>query len=234
MSATDITNDYNNFDPGPKHPCASGNNPYAPLASTVFESAGSTVSDDSAGTFNLTPSSSYTCNSTSGASVGQLQWNNTTKVLTINGNIFIDGALTISQALTYSGVGAIEVAGTITFTANNVTVCAAANCDFTQWQGNSGNNSMLTLASLISNATPAVYFQQNHQTFQGSLWTQPSSSLSFAFNGDILQGPISIGKFDTSLNNAILEPLPVINNMPTGAPLPPNTGVSIGPLVITK
>ncbi len=235
VSATDITNDYANFDPGPKHPCASGNNPYAPLASTVFESAGSTVSDNSAGTFNLTPvGSSYTCNSTSGATKGQLQWNSGTNTLTINGNIFIDGNLTISQALTYTGVGAIEVAGTITFSANNVKVCANATCDFTQWQGNSGNTSMLTLASLIANASPAVNFAQNHQVFQGSLWTQPSSSISFAFNGDDLQGPISVGKLDTSLNNATFEPLPVIQNMPTGAPLPPNTGVSIGPLVTTK
>ena len=175
----------------------------------------------------MTPSSSYTCNSTGGASVGQLQWNNTTKVLTINGSIFIDGSLTINQSLTYTGTGIVEVAGTITLVGNSTTVCAIAGCSFTNWQGTSGNNQMLTLASLASNAT-AVTFQDNTQTFQGSLWTQPSSSLTFIKNGDSLQGPISIGKFDSTFNNATLQPLPVIKNMPVGAPVPPNTGASLG------
>jgi len=45
---------------------------------------------------------------------------------------------------------------------------------------------------------------------------------------------MSIGKFDNSFNNAVFIPLPVIKNMPVGAPLPPNTGATVGSLVITK
>jgi Tfp pilus assembly protein PilX len=231
VSATDIASDYANFDPGPSHPCASGSNPYAPLASSVFDN--NATQNNSAGTFTLTPGSNYTCNSVSGSSVGQLQWNNTTKVLTINGNVFIDGSLLINQALTYTGTGVIELAGTITISGNGTTVCAVANCTATNWQGTSGNNQMLTLASLATNTT-AITFVNNAETFQGSLWTQPSSSMTFIKNGVTVQGPISIGKFDATFNNAVLAPLPVIKNMPTGAPLPPNTGVSIGPLVTTK
>jgi hypothetical protein len=93
---------------------------------------------------------------------------------------------------------------------------------------------MLTLASLIQNATPAIQFTDNSQIFQGSLWCQPSSSLNFVKNGVSIQGPISIGKFDASFNNAVFKPLPVIKNMPVGAPVPPNTSASIGPLTVTK
>ena len=48
------------------------------------------------------------------------------------------------------------------------------------------------------------------------------------------EGPISIGGFDATFNNASFYPLPVIKNMPVGAPLPPNTGVTVGPLIVTK
>jgi hypothetical protein len=41
---------------------------------------------------------------------------------------------------------------------------------------------------------------------------------------------MSIGKFDATFNNAALQPLPVIKNMPIGAPVPPNTGATLGTL----
>ena len=71
-------------------------------------------------------------------------------------------------------------------------------------------------------------------TWQGSLWTQPSSQMTFVKNGVTVEGPISIGGFDATFNNACFQPLPVIKNMPTGAPIPPNTGVTVGPLIVTK
>jgi Tfp pilus assembly protein PilX len=225
---TDIQHDYSTFDPGPAHHCAAGNNPYPRLADSVFDNNTTYDVGGSAGTFTLTPFSSYTCNSQTvgGASVGQLQWDNTTRKLTINGSVFIDGNLIINQSLTYTGDGVIEVSGTIVFSGNNMQVCAVTSCNLTDWQGTSGNNQMLTLVSLASN-TNAITFQSNAQWFQGSLWTQPSSSLTFVKNGDQLQGPVSIGKFDSTFNNATLEPLPVIKNMPVGAPVPPNTGVTL-------
>jgi hypothetical protein len=53
-------------------------------------------------------------------------------------------------------------------------------------------------------------------------------------NGVTVEGPISIGSFDATFNNATFKPLPVIKNMPVGAPIPPNTGASIGSMTITK
>jgi Tfp pilus assembly protein PilX len=210
----DIASDRATFDPGPNHACAN--------SSINFTAA----------SFELAPTNSdYTCISTSGSNVGQLSWNHTTHVLTINGSIFFDGNLTISNNVTYAGTAVIETSGTITFAGNNLTVCAQnTSCILTNWQGSSGNNDMLTLVSVKKNATPAITFQDNAQTFQGSLWTQPSSNLTFVKNGDQMQGPMAIGSFDSTFNNATISPLPVIKNMPVGAPVPPNVSASISPL----
>jgi Tfp pilus assembly protein PilX len=228
MSSTDISNDYAAFDPGPQHSCASGG-----LPSTTFDNDG--VQNGTNATFELVPSTSYTCVSQNGSSVGQLTWNPTTKQLTVNGSIFLDGNMTISRSATYTGTGVIEVNGTITFNGNATELCATTlnPCNFNAWQGSSGNNSMLTLVALKANTT-SISFTDNSQTFQGSLWTQPSSVMTFVKNGVTVEGPISIGGFDATFNNASFKPLPVIKNMPTGAPIPPNTSASIGALTLTK
>jgi Tfp pilus assembly protein PilX len=228
--ASDIASDYSNFDPGPNHPCASGGT----LANSVFDN--DTTQNNSAATFELVPNSSYTCVSQSGSNVGQLSWNNATKVLTITGSVFIDGSLTISQSGMYTGSGVLEVAGTVTFNGNATKLCAEYPCDTSAgaWQGSSNNKSMLTLVSLSSNNVNAIQFTDNSQTYQGSLWTQPSSGLHFVKNGVTVEGPMSLGSFDASFNNATFIPLPLITNMPVGAPLPPNTGASIGPMTITQ
>ena len=229
MASGDIATDYNNSDPGPKHPCAAGG-----LPASTFDN--DTTQNGTNASFELVPNSSYTCVSQSGASTGQMSWNNTTKTLTITGNVFLDGNLTISQSGTYTGTGVIEAAGTITFNGNATTLCATGppcNTAANGWQGTSGHNDMLTLVALATN-TAAISFTNNTQIFQGSLWTQPSSSMTFVKNGVIVEGPISIGKFDATFNNATFKPLPVIKNMPVGAPLPPNSGATVGTMTITK
>jgi Tfp pilus assembly protein PilX len=232
LAADDIATDYAAFDPGPSHPCASGTTP-------TFDNDG--VQNRSAATFELTPFSSYACVSQSGTSKGYLIWNNGSspwtvsgitvpaKTLAINGSIFFDGNVTISQSATYAGTAALEAAGTISFNGNGTAVCATSPCNTSvnAWQGNSGNNSMLTLVSLAT-AGNAITFSNNSQTFQGSLWTQPTASMTFVRNGDTIEGPMSIGSLDSTFNNATLIPLPVIRNMPVGAPVPPNTSASIG------
>ena len=229
--ASDVANDYASFDPGPNHHCATGG-----LANSVFDN--DTTQNGTNASFELLPNASYTCISTSsgGASTGQLTWNNSTKTLTVNGAIFLDGPMTIGQSGTYTGTGVIEVAGSITFNGNATQLCAENPCNTSAsaWQGTSGNNSMLTLVALQSNNSSAIQFTNNSQTFQGSMWTQPSSGMSFVKNGVTVEGPMSIGSFDASFNNATFIPLPVIKNMPVGAPLPPNTGASLSAMTITK
>jgi hypothetical protein len=255
LTSEQMTSDYSSFDPGPNHTCQTGTT-LAPLAASAFDSStgGASEPDDSGSTsagnaFQLVPNSSYACISQSGASTGYLIWNNSSnssltvngitvpaKTLAINGNMFFDSDVTIGQSFTYSGIGIVEAAGTISFDSNShVYVCAVAGCTSggcpNNWEGSSGNTSMLTLAALAANTTSikfGVSNGSNNIAFQGSLWTQPSSKVDFLKNGDLVAGPISIGNFDSTFNNATLCPLPVIKNMPTGAPLPPNTSVQIG------
>lgn len=241
LTTAQIQSNFQSFDPGPDHPCAAGGT----LASTVFDNSVQSdltkEPDASAATFELTPTSSdYTCVSAGGASVGQLSWNHTTHVLTVNGSIFLDGNVTIANTATYTGTAIVEAAGTITFTGNNQTLCAVYNnstkdCDFTHWQGSSTNKSMLTLAALnVKKAAAAINFSGNAESFQGSIWMPSTSTITFAKNGVHIEGPIAVGSFDATFNNAVFEPLPVITNMPVGAPIPPNTSASIGPLVMVK
>lgn len=236
-TAAEQASDWSSFDPGPKHPCQASTSP-APPSSFTDADAGSNLStepNDSAGTFELTPSTSYSCISQSGAGTGQLTWNASTKTLTINGDIFFDGNITISQSATYTGSAVLEAAGTITFNGNSTTLCAESPCNTASnaWQGTSGNNSMLNLVALAQNTT-SITFSNNSQVFQGSLWTQPNAGMTFVKNGVIVEGPMSIGSFDSTFNNAQLYPFPVIANMPVGAPVPPNAGVTINTLVYLK
>jgi Tfp pilus assembly protein PilX len=234
-SAADIAKDYTNFDPGPNHACQTGGLPTSAFDSSLNGASEPDISGSTTnGTaFELAPSTSYTCTSLTGPNTGQLTWVASTHALTINGSIFIDGNLTISQNVTYTGSAVIEVAGTVTINGNGTNICAAnTNCVFTNWQGASGHNDMLTLVALKSNTSTAIQFTNNAQIYQGSFWTQPSSGMSFVKNGVSLQGPMAIGSFDASFNNATFQPLPVIKNMPVGAPVPPNVSASISPLHI--
>lgn len=239
LSPAQAATSYATADPGPKHPCAPGNSPNPPLAASAFDNDTAlnltTEPNATAASFELTPSFSYSCISQGGATVGQLSWNNTTKQLTINGSIFFDGNVTISQSGTYTGTAAMAAAGTFSFNGNNLSLCTKSPCNTSSgaWQGSSGNNSMLTLVALASNAN-AIVFQNNSQTFQGSLWTQPSSVVAFVKNTDTIEGPISVGGIDSEFNNATLIPLPVIVNMPVGAPLPPNSSVSLSSLTYVQ
>jgi hypothetical protein len=259
LTNAQIEADYTNADPGPKQTCTAGTSP-APLADNQFDynvagtEGSSTLPDtsgsgSSGGTFNLTPTSSYACISKNGTNTGYLIWNAGStsitvsgitvpaKTLAVNGNIFFDSNLQVTQSGTYQGTAMIMTSGTITFPVgtNNVTFCAQnTSCTYSNWQGGTGNNSMLTLASIAANNSSAIALNGNSDVFQGSLYTQPSSGLALGGNSANPQGPMSIGTITITGNSPILNPLPAIKNMPVGAPLPPNTGVAIDPITIVK
>ncbi len=72
---------------------------------------------------HLTPTSSYTCK----GSGGELSWNATTRVLTVNGTIFIDGSAKVENgfANTFRGSGTIYVSGTLLI--KNSKLCQATS-----------------------------------------------------------------------------------------------------------
>jgi Tfp pilus assembly protein PilX len=201
--------------------------------------------------FELTPSSNYACIAQGGLQTGYLIWNNgassitvtdgtqnsfhsitvPSKYLAIGGSIFIDANMTISNSLTYMGTGIIETSGWINIQGNNQQSCAQnTSCTFTNWQGSTGNNDMVALATTLKNSTSAIQFSGQNETYMGSLWSQPSSKLFYSGNSLTTEGPVSVGSMTINANTFSFKPLPVIKNMPVGAPVPPNVSATISPL----
>jgi len=126
---------YLNSNPGPYYPCltTTGTPP-------LFDNDQGSAAAPSAAKRNnslptvqdLTPSTSYTCKSSN----GELSWNASTKVLTANGTIFIDGSAQIQNGAvnTYTGSATIYVSGTLLI--KNSSICqAVANgqCTTSGW-----------------------------------------------------------------------------------------------------
>ena len=105
---------YLNANPGPYYPCltTSGTPPTFDNDQGAASAPNVAKRNNSITTVvNLTPSSSYTCQ----GSGGELSWNATTKVLTANGTIFIDGSIQIQNGSvnTYTGSATIYLSGTL-------------------------------------------------------------------------------------------------------------------------
>jgi hypothetical protein len=144
LPTADFASWYVNAAPGPRQACTtqSGTIPVFDNNTTWDAPNGSVP-----GVFNLVPNSTdYSCVVMSGSQVvGQLSWNHTTKTLTINGTVFIDGSVTVNYGYSnipihYVGTGTIYLGGTLLI--SNTQLCAdinAANsgCDFPSWQPNS-------------------------------------------------------------------------------------------------
>jgi hypothetical protein len=126
---------YLNANPGPYYGCLtqSGTPPTFDNDQGSAASPSATHRNNSLTTVqDLTPSSSYTCKGSS----GELSWNATTKVLTANGTIFIDGSAQIQNGAvnTYTGSATIYVSGTLLF--KNSSLCQAVSggtCTTTGW-----------------------------------------------------------------------------------------------------
>jgi hypothetical protein len=129
---------YQNADLGPLSPCttSAGSPP-------TFDTAGGTAdnsinwSASPTTVVNLTPAASYTCKSTAGSTtLGELSWNNTTKLLTLKGTIFIDGSITIAPGGTARYTGNATIVASGTFGMKNNAICAThpgytGACDYT-------------------------------------------------------------------------------------------------------
>ena len=208
---------YSNAKPGPAQFCGSG---YSGISLTAFESSGSTTMNNSAGTFNLTPGSNYTCryydippNDTD--LLGELSWNNTTKVLTIKGAIYIDGSAYISNNVTnsYQGLATLYLSGTFRID-GNAQLCGgvvAGNCDFAAWDPNTNN------LGIIANGNDGSGYGvllQNSARFQGSLY---ATNAVLVENNTKFDGPMVAGTF--KLENSIeTHEFPTITSVPVGWP----------------
>lgn len=212
---------YTNAPIGPTSGCTSGT-----LPKSTFDT--NSTRDNSAASFNLTPSSSYTC--VSGSST--LSWDNTAKKLTVSGDIYIDGSATVSQAAYYVGAASLYLSGTFSFTGQNSGLCATGSttCNWTNGAWSTSTNMLLIVPADMAGTSQAVALNGNNNYLQAGILAPSSATIALGGNNVQYQGPIIGGKY-TWGNNVKLDPLPPITTMPPGAPVDPNVSVVIGSLV---
>lgn len=213
---------YANAKPGPSQGCDPRDDEGTP---PTFEASGSTTMSPpagpySSGSFNLTPNQSYTCRYYDIAPnetdlLGELSWNNTTKVLTVRGAIFIDGSAYISNNTVnrYDGLATLYLSGTFRID-GNAQLCggiAGGNCDFTAWDPNADN------LGIIANGVDVAGYSvllQNSARFQGSIYATGAVLLE---NQTQYDGPMVAGTFKLE-NNIVTHEFPTITSVPVGWP----------------
>jgi Tfp pilus assembly protein PilX len=147
---------------------------------------------------------------------GELSWDATTKTLTVNGTIFIDGSAKISDAAinTYNGQATLYLSGT--FYANG-SLCAAVSgstCNFAGWQP---DKEMLMIVANGSGGqvNPGDGIQiANNFSYQGGLYA--TNAVEFGNNVNV-DGPI-VGSQIVLSNNLTTNAFPFITTVPVGMP----------------
>lgn len=233
---------YLNASPGPYFPCQTING-QAPLNALTFDtSVDPTVSDtdaqklayrnNTAGIQNLTPGYDYRCQ-TAG---GELSWNNTTKVLTIKGTVYVDGSLYISNGSInrYTGQGVIYLSGTLLMT--NSSLCGAiynGACDVRPFQSSPAqgwdpNSNLLCFVSGLLQSGGQVNtgdsVQLTSSQFQGAVFATANIDLGTTSNVD---GPM-VGS-QVLLGQSVTTSFPSITIVPNSMPSNPTAYAQADP-----
>lgn len=231
---------YLNASPGPYFPCQTVNG-QAPLNSLTFDNpVDSNVSDTDAAKLayrndnltaqNLTPSTSYRCQ-TAG---GELSWNATTKTLTVKGTIYIDGDLYVSNGGVnlYTGQGVIYLSGTLLMKSSSL--CGAiynGACDMRTYTSTQGWNPNANLLCFVTgklgsggqvNTGDSAEFTS--ATFQGAVYSAHNIELDTTSNVD---GPM-VGN-QVMLGQSVTTSFPSITIVPDGMPSNPTAYAQVDP-----
>ena len=207
----DFSSWYTNATIGPKAPCTTSTG-----TPPTFESAGSTTMNNSVTPAqNLTPASSYTCTTT----YGELSWNNTTKMLTVKGVIFIDGSAYISNNAVnqYNGQASLYLSGTFSISGTSQ-LCAAvdsSNCNFGGWNPNT--EMLMIVANGGTTGTNSIEVK-NSAKIEAGLYATHTLQIE---NTAQAEGPM-VGEVVDFSNSSQTKPFPVINTVPAGTPGNPN------------
>ncbi len=134
---------YLNASPGPYYPCvtASGSPPAFDndqgLGSSPDAGKENLSLTGAGGVVYLTPGTSYSCRTPN----GELSWNLGSRLLTVNGAIFIDGNVGIdsSGTIAYSGIGTIFSSGSFVLKGTSLCAVVAANGKDCDWQAGAGH-----------------------------------------------------------------------------------------------
>jgi hypothetical protein len=171
--------------------------------------------------------SSYSCTipkAGGGGNVGSLAWDNTTKTLTINGTIWIDGNINLvgNYNAKYAGNGTIYVNGVVSET-GTVYVCGpgsagsgAGSCNGTLWNPSLGQLGMVAINP--SGASSGYQFTGNGQ------WDLTALAVGAIVNTGnvVMTGPVIADSGSFTGNMGFIIP----GTPPTGAPATTTTSVS--------
>jgi hypothetical protein len=200
---------------GPKHPCttSSGTPP-------AFDN--NTTYDGTNADQELTPEGvgkSYTCQAknASGAVIGELSWNNTTRVLTVQGTIFFDGDAEFHDhdvaAWHYRGRGVIYIADDWH---NDERVCAgsaATDCRATGMPSWNTNTDLLVLVIGGKRGWGNDFDFHRDAAFQGAIYAKNACKLT---DTAYMQGPLNCGWLDFDGNAPTFFPWPPLPSSATG------------------
>jgi hypothetical protein len=185
---------------------------------------GTVPSFTTTGLIDLMPASSYTCQvwsspPSSGTLLGELSWNDTTKVLTVVGTVWFDGELKIdnTQSGSYDGWATIYFAKRITLQ-NSAKLCALPGCPTTGWDP---NDDLLVLASGDS----GEFEIKDSAHFQGAVYATGNFTLQ---NSALMHGPVIAGQVDVS-NNGFPASWPPLTSLPWRAPSNTTSSVAMVP-----
>jgi hypothetical protein len=233
---------YLNSSPGPYFPCLTISN-VAPLSPLTFDTNQSTdpsatdatkllSQDNNLATQDLTPGYDYRCQTNS----GELSWNNTTKMLTIKGTIYIDGSVYIQNGAVnqYTGQGVIYLGGTLFM--KGASLCGAVYngaCDPRPYQSSplQGWDPNLALVcfvakgigtgGLITSGSSAQFTSAN---LQGAVFATGTIDIGTKSNVD---GPM-VG-YQVNLAQSSSTSFPAITIVPQGMPSNPTAYAQIDP-----
>ncbi len=233
---------YLNASPGPYFPCQTISG-QAPLNALTFDNpVDANVADTDAQklvtqnnnltTQDLTPGFDYRCQTIS----GELSWNNTTKVLTIKGTVYIDGSVQIQNGAVnrYTGQGVIYLGGT--FFMKNSSLCGAINagaCDLRAYQASPAqgwdpNTALICFVAkgigtggLINAGDSAQFVSAN---LQGAVYAAGNIEIGTTSNVD---GPM-VG-YQVILGQSVTTSFPSITIVPQGMPSNPTAYAQIDP-----
>ncbi|HEY8723173.1 MAG TPA: hypothetical protein VIL92_04855 [Gaiellaceae bacterium] len=231
---------YLNSSPGPYFPCQTigGQAPLNPLTfdNIVDPNPGDTdaqklvYQNNSTTTQDLTPGYDYRCQTIA----GELSWNNTTKVLTIKGTVYIDGSVYIQNGAvnTYTGQGVIYLGGTLLM--KNSSLCGAVYngaCDMRTYQASpaQGWNPNAALICFVAKGTGGQVNTGDSAQFvsanlQGAVYASGNIEIGTTSNVD---GPM-VG-YQVILGQSVTTSFPSITIVPEGMPSNPTAYAQIDP-----
>ena len=188
---------------------------------------------------NLTPTTSYTCQTWAGDTlIGELSWNAGARVLKVVGTIFIDGSAKIEASgnviASYVGQSALYVTGTLLI--KNTMLCAKRNgsntdCNFSGWNPNT--ESALAIAAFGNGSNggheaqvPAgMGIQVVSSTFQGLFWADQIITIDTT---SVVQGPMVSRLGSVAPGQASDINFPPFSIVPSGTPGEPPPPAYLG------